>query len=707
MKLRVWLTLVFLLGWVSGVVAQSTPLVSRVAVGGDLLKLDWRVYVAAKPVYCILVEKDRQLVRVLRHDGRVQVVAEYIAGTGENLGRKEVEGDAKTPEGVYLIAKSYVDRKMSVFGTRAFHLNYPNYFDIQDGRTGSGIFIHGTNRPLRLSSSNGCVTLDNDDLANLAGFLDINTPIFIVPSLAELHDAAEYPNLTDKDFSGAKALLVPEGGDQVDFASLYLININDQIVVVGEYWPGQGSDVALQKAIAYIQRTQDGRWFVADRGPTGEALSVDAVMTIAGRAVWPEEHGGTGPDEIAIIAGAEETGIWESSLADVYLTWRQETARTQQEFFSATIQQELLAGSVTTINRDGLIYGLFLLATIISICSAAIMLRRQDHSGRLGVANIESEGDATPCGNGVDQTAMLSDEVKQAMGMLRSVRDQIEEEARRMERHEALESRLGSLEQDFHSGQATIAELVAGQSTVMQERDYDREDREEMIGALRLDVAEVKRQWDAAHSDIAASNVRIGEVHEQLVEITELLVEQRGALQIGRQESNDVLVVCDQLRSRIDDMAEAVESNVSRAFQGDAKEEPTEEMLAVLNAYAGELATMREQISSLRLEPDTKVLEEVLQGLRRDNERREAGEAEIKELRSILEVLHSGMLSDQTETAFLVSELAAREEEIGSLHAASERERSESGSVVSSLQAALREIEARAKALQQEKEALQ
>ncbi|MBU4153621.1 MAG: hypothetical protein KKD63_12145, partial [Proteobacteria bacterium] len=52
-------------------------------------------------------------------------------------------------------------------------------------------------------------------------------------------------------------------------------------------------------------------------------------------------------------------------------------------------------------------------------------------------------------------------------------------------------------------------------------------------------------------------------------------------------------------------------------------------------------------------------------------------------------------------------ELAAREEEIGSLREAGERERSESGSVVSSLQAALQEIEARAKAFQQEKEALQ
>ncbi len=106
-------------------------------VSGDLLNLDFNVFVAARPIHLILVEKDYQRLRVLRHDGRLKVVAEYFAATGESFGPKETEGDSRTPEGVYFITKRYIDNKVTVFGTRAFHLNYPNVFDRDDGRGGN------------------------------------------------------------------------------------------------------------------------------------------------------------------------------------------------------------------------------------------------------------------------------------------------------------------------------------------------------------------------------------------------------------------------------------------------------------------------------------------------------------------------------------------------------------------------------------------
>lgn len=700
------MVLIFLvLQLATGAGAQQGLLPSGVAVGGDLLNLDWRVYVAAKPVYCILVEKDRQLLRVLRHDGRVKVVAEYVAGTGENFGRKEVEGDAKTPEGVYLITKSYLDHKMSIFGTRAFHLNYPNYFDIQDGRTGNGIFIHGTNRPLRLSSSNGCVTLGNEDLDNLAGFLEINTPIFIVPSLAELGDAAEYPNLTEKDFAGAKALLLPPGESQADFASLYSISINDQIVVVGEYWPGQGSDVSLRKAIAYIQQTQDGRWFVADRGPTGEVLSTDTTIASTGRAAWDGRAIVAGADEIDVIAAGEKTGFWEPSLADIYLSWRQERIRSGRNLFASDIEQQPEPVTASA-NRDGLIYGLFIFATLISICSAAVMIRRQGL--RLSRANTENTGEMSLEGDGVgvEQAAILRVEVKQAMDMLQSVRQQIDEEERSMRRQEVLEERIGVLEKGFQSREDTVAALAAGQAMLKEERDNERIGREETIDALRLDVAEVKRYLAEAYNGISTSDTHSGIVQQQLIEITQLLVEQGRSLQAGRQEATDARVVCDQLDSRICRIDEALERERFDADREDAKDEQAGETLAMLQAVTVELATIREEVASLRLVPDSKVLGDFLQGLHRDNQKREEGEAEIREVKSILESLRLDLGSEKTITATLEAEVAAREKEIRSVREAGERERRELESALLSLESSMQALKLREEESRHEKDEL-
>ncbi|VAW37086.1 hypothetical protein MNBD_DELTA03-1417, partial [hydrothermal vent metagenome] len=101
-----------------------------------LLNLNVKVLIAARPLSIILVEKDFQRLRVLRYDGRLQVMTEYTAATGENSGPKVVEGDKKTPVGIYFITKKYIDKKLTVFGTKAFHLNYPNVFDRLEKRDG-------------------------------------------------------------------------------------------------------------------------------------------------------------------------------------------------------------------------------------------------------------------------------------------------------------------------------------------------------------------------------------------------------------------------------------------------------------------------------------------------------------------------------------------------------------------------------------------
>ncbi len=81
---------------------------------------------------------------------------------------KRVEGDLRTPIGVYHVTSYLPDRKLDAkYGDGAFPVNYPGPYDRLQGRTGSGIWLHGlpkgvASRPLL--DSDGCVVVDNPTL---------------------------------------------------------------------------------------------------------------------------------------------------------------------------------------------------------------------------------------------------------------------------------------------------------------------------------------------------------------------------------------------------------------------------------------------------------------------------------------------------------------------------------------------------------------
>lgn len=201
------------------------------------------VMATKEPLRLILVVKDRQRLFVVEHDGRrPRVHVQYICATGENLGNKKVRGDEKTPEGVYFITQVYADSKVTVFGRRAFHLDYPNFFDQEAKRGGDGIFIHGTNRELRSNSTNGCVTLDNRDLDELARYLARDeVPVIIVPQLTRAKHRVD--DADANQIGPVKAFLLPDGVDreQMDFDTLYMVRACGQTVAVSEF-SGIGKD---------------------------------------------------------------------------------------------------------------------------------------------------------------------------------------------------------------------------------------------------------------------------------------------------------------------------------------------------------------------------------------------------------------------------------------------------------------------------------
>lgn len=119
---------------------------------------------------------------------QLKLVADFYISVGKSGIEKMVEGDARTPLGVYFIVSNLDPRSLSDFyGSGALPINYPNVLDSKRGKTGRGIWLHGTppNQFARAPlASDGCVVLSNPDLAFISRTVEPRTtPVVISPRL--------------------------------------------------------------------------------------------------------------------------------------------------------------------------------------------------------------------------------------------------------------------------------------------------------------------------------------------------------------------------------------------------------------------------------------------------------------------------------------------------------------------------------------------
>ncbi|HMT79496.1 MAG TPA: L,D-transpeptidase family protein [Azonexus sp.] len=142
--------------------------------------------------FAIVVDTKRSRLYLYENDktngGRPRFVADYYITQGKLGAEKVSEGDKKTPVGVYHVTANLPKQKLAdLYGSGAFPLSYPNEWDKHQGRSGSGIWLHGTPsdtfaRPPR--ASDGCVVLTNQDLDVVAKDVQVGlTPVIISPSV--------------------------------------------------------------------------------------------------------------------------------------------------------------------------------------------------------------------------------------------------------------------------------------------------------------------------------------------------------------------------------------------------------------------------------------------------------------------------------------------------------------------------------------------
>ncbi|MCB0363860.1 MAG: L,D-transpeptidase family protein [Bdellovibrionaceae bacterium] len=134
--------------------------------------------------YAFIVDKSTRTLTIWKYEaGNLTPVAVYPSDMGRKPGDKTVLGDLKTPEGIYFFQSRYEGGQLDFneYGSRAFTMDYPNFFDLMENKTGSGIWLHAIPETKSLlRGSRGCVVVRDEVIQKITDFITLKkTPIVI------------------------------------------------------------------------------------------------------------------------------------------------------------------------------------------------------------------------------------------------------------------------------------------------------------------------------------------------------------------------------------------------------------------------------------------------------------------------------------------------------------------------------------------------
>ena len=162
----------------------------------------------AQQKHLIVVDTSKSRLYLYSNEAeQLKYVADYYITVGKNGVIKQAEGDKRTPIGVYFARSKLKQPLPDLYGEGAYPLNYPNEWDKENNRKGSGIWLHGTpsntySRPPR--ASDGCVVLSNHDLKALQPYLQTGkTPVVIVNNLEWLDSTSSNTEARKNELSAA------------------------------------------------------------------------------------------------------------------------------------------------------------------------------------------------------------------------------------------------------------------------------------------------------------------------------------------------------------------------------------------------------------------------------------------------------------------------------------------------------------------------
>jgi L,D-transpeptidase YnhG len=210
--------------------------------------------------------------------GGLKLLADYYISVGKSGIEKSQEGDLRTPLGVYFVTSNLDPTSLKDFyGSGALPINYPNQLDLKRGKTGGGIWLHGS-PPEQFSraplASDGCIVLANPDLERVIKTVAIrSTPVVIAASLKWVAPQSLGPDVKSfddvlKGWHDAKA-----SGDLERLSSWYAPDFTSFGKTMTEWKPGlqaelkllRGRDIQL-KDVSYLRWTDSADTMVVTFG---------------------------------------------------------------------------------------------------------------------------------------------------------------------------------------------------------------------------------------------------------------------------------------------------------------------------------------------------------------------------------------------------------------------------------------------------------
>ncbi|HEX7645404.1 MAG TPA: L,D-transpeptidase family protein [Burkholderiaceae bacterium] len=199
-------------------------------------------------------------------DGQLKFQDDYYISQGKLGVNKQSAGDQKTPLGVYYITGRLPGARLPEFyGVGALPINYPNEWDRVNGRSGSGIWLHGTPHDSFMRpplSSDGCVVLANPDLHKIYESIEPGkTPVVIADHvqfvskekwISERSAAAKLVDAWRRDVESANPVRVMANYSR-NFKSPAGEDLNTWFPKQAQYAPGTGGvSLSLKDATYFL-----------------------------------------------------------------------------------------------------------------------------------------------------------------------------------------------------------------------------------------------------------------------------------------------------------------------------------------------------------------------------------------------------------------------------------------------------------------------
>ena len=212
------------------------------------------------------------------------LVADYYISVGKAGISKSAEGDQRTPLGVYYVTSNLDPKSLKDFyGSGALPINYPNILDNKRGKTGSGIWLHGT-PPSQFSrapqSTDGCVVLANPDLEHIIRTVEVRTTPVVIAN--QLEWVGPHSARTDgKVFEDALLAWrnAKTAGNVQQILSFYTADFNSNGKTLEQWTPtlkselakAQGRTIQL-KDVSYLRWTDSADTMVATFGEVADGV---------------------------------------------------------------------------------------------------------------------------------------------------------------------------------------------------------------------------------------------------------------------------------------------------------------------------------------------------------------------------------------------------------------------------------------------------